>query len=71
MEKEVQLVELVGDQSPSLKAAPTRSRRGGSKEDVTEGTMEKSRHVRVIERKEMRRDDTNEYFLPKGVRSTF
>ena len=31
----------------------------------------KSRYVRVIERKEVRRDDPIEYFLPTGVGTTF
>ena len=33
--------------------------------------MEKSRHVRVIERNEVRGDDPNKYFFLKVVRSTF
>ena len=33
--------------------------------------MEKSRYVRIIKRKEFRRDDPIEYFLHTGVRSTF
>ena len=49
--------------------------RGGSKEDVRGGAtvrrpMEKSRHARVIEVEEVRRDDPIEYFLPTGVGST-
>ena len=52
--KEQQLVELVGDQSPSSEAHPG-SERGGSKGDVrggmtARGAMEKSRYVRIIER---------------------
>ena len=48
-ENEGELVELVGDQSSSRKALPM-SKRGGSKENVNKGAMEKSWHVKVIER---------------------
>ena len=44
---------------------------GSSKEDVSRGVMEKSWHVRVIERKEARGDEQMEYFFSKEVRSTF
>ena len=33
--------------------------------------MEKSGRVKVIEKKEIRRDDSIEHFLPKMVRSIF
>ena len=70
-----QLIELVGDQSPSPETPPG-SKSGGSKGDVRKGAtakeaMEKGRKVRVTERKEGRRNDLIEYFLPTGVRSTF
>ena len=53
--------------------------RGGSEGNVrreatattAKGAMEKNRHVRVIEGKEIRIDDPVEYFLPTGVGSTF
>ena len=50
--------------------------RGGSKGDVgrittVSGSMEKSRYVRVIERKEVRGNDLIEYFLPTGIGITF
>ena len=50
--------------------------RGGSEGNVrrgatARGAMEKNRHVRVIEGKEVRIDDPVEYFLPAGVGSTF
>ena len=63
--KEGQLVELVGDQNPDP-VAPLRSKiarerreskigiRGGA---TARGAMEKSRHVRIIEGKEVRGDD--------------
>ena len=41
--------------------------RGGA---TARGAMEKSRYVRVIEREEVRRDDSVKYFLPVGVGST-
>ena len=40
-----------------------KGKRRGSKEDVRRGAMEKDRCVIVIEGKEVRRDDTVEYFL--------
>ena len=58
-------VELVGDQNPGLKAPP-RSKRGGSKGDVRRGVTEKSRHTRVTEGEEARRDDPIEHLLPTG-----
>ena len=50
--------------------------RGRSKGNVRGGatgreSMEKSRYVRVIEEKEVRRDDTFEYFLPRGLEVPF
>ena len=83
-EREGQLVELVGDQNPSPEA-PSKSKRGESKGDVrgratARRAMEKSRYVRVIERsqsqdqgqgKKVGRDDLIEYFLLRGVGSTF
>ena len=35
------------------------------------GMMEKSRHVRVIEREKVRKDNPNEYFLPTGEEVLF
>ena len=63
------------DQNPSSEALP-RSKRGGSKGDVTRrvtarGVMEKSWYVRVIEGKKVTGDDSMEYFLPMGVGLTF
>ena len=60
-EKERQLVELVGDQSPSLEAL-LRSKRGESKGNVRRGaTVRKVRKkgwlLRVIEGEEVRGDD--------------
>ena len=50
-EKEEQLEKLIGDQNPGPKAPPRskKGERGGSKGDVREGAMEKSRYVKVIE----------------------
>ena len=73
--RERQLEELVGDQT-SNPEAPPRSKRGGSKGDIrggatARGAMEKCRYARVIEGKEVRREDPIEYFLPTWVGSTF
>ena len=73
-EKEMQLIEMVGNQNPSLKALPMVKRGGekvGSKQDVGRGAiasraMEKSRYVKVIEWKEVRGDDPIQYFLLTG-----
>ena len=71
-------VELVGDQTQILKHLPgTREgERGGSNENVRGGAtareaMEKSRYVRLIERKEVRKDDPIKYFLPTGSEVPF
>ena len=69
-EREGQLKELVGDQNSSLEAPP-RSKRGGSKGYVRRGSMENNRYVRIIERKEIRRDDPIKYFLPTGSEVPF
>ena len=50
--------------------------KGRSKEDIrgvttTREAKGKSRYVRVIERKEVRKDDPIEYFLPTGFGTTF
>ena len=50
-------------------------KRGGSKRDVkgganSNGAIEKSRYVRVVEGEEVRRDDPIKNFLPTRVRST-
>ena len=50
--------------------------REGSKKDVrreatARGAIEKSKYVRVIEGKEVKRDDPIEYFLLTGVKSSF
>ena len=52
-----------------------KGKRGGSKGNVrggatASGAMEKSGCVRVIERKEVSRDDAVKYFLSAGVGST-
>ena len=52
-----------------------KGKRRGSKGDVrggatARGAMEKGRCVRVIEGKQVRRDEPVEYFLPARVRST-
>ena len=47
-----------------------KGKRGGSKEDVRGEAIKKGGCVRVIEGKEVRRDDPVEYFLPAGVGST-
>ena len=78
VKKEGQSVELVGDQNPGPEAPP-KSKRGqerGSKEDIrgvatAREATRKSRYVRVIARKAVRRDDPIEYFLPTGVGTTF
>ena len=62
--------ELVGDQNPGPEAPPWSKKgreREGSKGDVRGGAMEKSRYVRVIEGKQIRRDDPIEYFLPTNL----
>ena len=51
-------------------------KRGRSKKDIRGVTtakeaMGKSRYVKVIEGKKVRRDDPIEYFLPAGVGTTF
>ena len=61
MVKEGQLVELVGDQSPSLEASPV-----AGEEGAMEMSREKRGGVRVIERKEVGGDHPIEYFLPMG-----
>ena len=75
VERERLVVELVGDQSPSPEA-PSRSKRERSKGDVkrgetARGAMEKSWHVRIIERKKIRGDDPIKYFLPAGTEVLF
>ena len=45
--------------------------RGGSKENVRRGAMEKSRYVSVVEGEEFRKDGPIECLLPTGVGSTF
>ena len=69
-DKDGRLIELVNDQNPGPEA-PAISKRGGSKKDVKGGAMEKSRHVRVIERKKVRRDNPIEYFLHTGAQKYF
>ena len=39
--------------------------------DVRREAMKKGRSARVSAGKKIRKDDSFEYFLPKGVRSTF
>ena len=75
MEKERQLVELIGDQIPSSVALP-RSKRRRSKEEVrrgatARGVMEKSWGVGIIERRKVRENDPIEYLLSTEVRSIF
>ena len=69
-EREGQLVELVGDQNPSP-AAPPRGERAGSKGDVRGGSVKKSKYVRITEGEEVRKNDSIEYILFKGVVSIF
>ena len=45
--------------------------KGESDGDVRRGARKKSKYVRIIEQKEVRRDDLIEYFLPMGVGRTF
>ena len=60
--KERQLVELAGDQSPSLEGPP-RSKEDVKREATIRKAIEKSWRVRVIDRKEVRGEDPIEYFL--------
>ena len=76
--REGEIKEFIDDQNPGPKAPPISKKgrerreqriyRGGA---TDRGAMEKSRYVRVIEGKEVRRDDPIEYVLPMRVRSTF
>ena len=73
-EKEERLVELGGDLNPDPEGTPKikMERERKKQRDVTgretaRGTTEKSSHVKVIEREEVRGDDPIEYFLPTGV----
>ena len=68
-EKEGRIVELAGDKNAGPEA-PTRSKGNVRREATAQELMEKSRYVRVIERKEAR-DDPIKYFLPTWVGSTF
>ena len=73
-EKEGRLPELVGDHGPSPEAPP-KSKRSGSKGDIrrgatARGVMEKSWGV-TIERKEVRRDESNKYFFQRGLDVSF
>ena len=73
-----QSVELVGDQNPGPEV-PTKSKRGRERKEqrryqgvaTAREATGKSRDVRVIKRKEVRRDDPIEYFLPTGIGTTF
>ena len=76
--REGQLAKLVGDQNLSPEALPMSERRQEKREQkrcqeraTARIAMEKSRYVRIIERKGVRGDDPVEHFLPMGVRSTF
>ena len=56
---------------PGARQAERGERKGDIREVATaRRAMEKSRYVRVIEAKEVRRDDPIEYFLSMGVGST-
>ena len=71
-EKGRQLVELGVDQNQSP-IAPPRTKKGGNKGDVRKGVtasiaLEKVRSVRVIDGKEVRRDNPMKYFLSAGIR---
>ena len=75
--KEEHSIELVSDQNLGPEAPP-KSKRGRERNEqrryqgvATAGEATgKSRYVRVIERKEVRRDDPIEYFLPTGLGTT-
>ena len=56
---------------PGARKSKSRRSKGDVKKGATaRGAMEKSGCVRIIEGKEVRRDDPVKYFLPVGVRST-
>ena len=65
-----QLVELVGDQSPSPEAPP-RSKKGRSSGDVRRGAMMEGTNVGVIEGKEIRNDESIAYFPWRGKEVRF
>ena len=67
---------MIRTQLPKHLPRARENERGGSKGDVkggatAKGAMEKCRYPRIIEGKEIRRNDPIEYFLPTGVGSTF
>ena len=68
---------MVDDHNPNPEAPAKSNRRRERREQRNVGrgatariAIKKSRYVRVIERKEVRRDEPIEYFFPTGVRNT-